>query len=58
VAGIDIVGPLSAPLQKLTHFSAGIPVQAVNSKAALALIELLRSDSARASMIAGGMEPA
>jgi molybdate transport system substrate-binding protein len=58
VAGIDIVGPLPAPLQKLTFFSAGIPANATNSKAALALIELLCSDAARARMSEGGMQPA
>jgi molybdate transport system substrate-binding protein len=58
VAGIDIVGPLPAPLQKLTGFSAGIPTNAANAKGAMALLELLRSDRSRAHMIAGGMEPA
>ncbi len=58
VPGIDIVGPLPAALQKLTHFSAGIPANAANPKAALALLELLRSDMARAGMLKGGMQPA
>ena len=58
VRGIAIVGPLPEPLQKLTHFSAGIPADANNPKAALELIELLRSEAARAGMIESGMQPA
>jgi molybdate transport system substrate-binding protein len=58
VAGIDIVGPLPAPLQVMTHFSAGVAAGAANPAAALALIELLRSDAARAAMIEGGIQPA
>lgn len=58
VPGIDIVGPLPEPLQKLTYFSAGIPARAANPQGALALIELLRSDAARAGMVEGGMQPA
>ena len=45
VPGIDIVGPLPAPLQKLTSFSAAIPAAAAHPEGALALIELLRSDA-------------
>ena len=58
VCGIEIVGPLPAPLQRLTHFSAGIPAHAARPQAALALFELLLSDAARAGMIEGGMQPA
>ena len=58
VAGIDIVGPLPEPLQKLTWFSAGIPAAAPNPQGAAALLELLRSDSARAAMIESRIEPA
>jgi molybdate transport system substrate-binding protein len=57
VRGIDIVGPLPAPVQKLTTFSAGIPAEANNPQAALALMELLRSAEARAAMVAGGLHP-
>jgi molybdate transport system substrate-binding protein len=57
VPGIDIVGPLPEPLQVLTHFSAGVTADAANPKAAAALMELLRSDAARAAMIEGGMQP-
>lgn len=58
VPGIEIVGPLPEPVQKLTHFSAGIPANAANPKGALALMELLRSEAARANMVEGGMQPA
>jgi molybdate transport system substrate-binding protein len=42
VPGIDIVGPLPAPVQKVTHFSAGIPAGAANAAGARALMELLQ----------------
>ena len=41
VPGIDIVGPLPAPVQKMTHFWAGIPAKAANPQGARALMELL-----------------
>lgn len=58
VSGIDIVGPLPAPVQKMTEFSAGIPADAKNREAALKLLQLLRSEPARAAMLGGGIEPA
>jgi molybdate transport system substrate-binding protein len=58
VPGIDIVGPLPDPLQRLTHFAAGIALNAANPHGALALMQLLRSDVARAGMAKGGMQPA
>jgi molybdate transport system substrate-binding protein len=58
VPGIDIVGPLPDPLQTLTHFAAGIALNAANPNGALALMQLLRSDAARAAMVAGGLQPA
>jgi len=56
VRGIDIVGPLPDALQKRTTFAAGIPAAAGNPQGALALLELLRSDAARAAMIKGGIQ--
>jgi ABC-type molybdate transport system substrate-binding protein len=41
----------------MTVFAAGIAADAANPKAAAALMELLRSDAARAAMIEGGMQP-
>jgi molybdate transport system substrate-binding protein len=58
VRGIDIVGPLPAPFQTLTHFSAGIAVDAVSPKPAMALLDLLHAAEARAAMIEGGIQPA
>ena len=58
VPGIDIVGPLPDPLQKLTLFSAGIPKAAKNPAAAHAVIDLLRSGKAAATMMKNGMQPA
>ena len=50
VAGIEIVGPLPAAVQKMTHFSAGIPANASNRAGAARLMELLRSDASRACL--------
>ena len=58
VPGIDIVGPLPAPVQRLTQFSAGIAADATNPKGALALLGLLRSEAAQAAMLKGGLQPA
>jgi molybdate transport system substrate-binding protein len=58
VPGIEIVGPLPEPVQRLTHFAAGIAADAANPDGAAALIALLGSDAARADMVRGGMQPA
>jgi molybdate transport system substrate-binding protein len=41
VPGIDIVGPLPAPIQKLTQFAGGIPANAANGAGGKALLALL-----------------
>ena len=41
VPGIDIVGPLPAPIQRLTHFAGGIPANAANPEGGKALLALL-----------------
>ena len=38
VPGIDIVGPLPKPIQRLTHFAGGIPTDAVNPEGGKALL--------------------
>jgi molybdate transport system substrate-binding protein len=58
VAGIEIVGPLPDAVQRVTHFAAGIPANAANPQGAAALLELLRSEAARAAMRKGGLQPA
>jgi len=58
VAGIDIVGPLPGPLQRLTYFAAGIPADAARPETGRRVIELLRSPAARAAMADGGMQAA
>jgi molybdate transport system substrate-binding protein len=57
VAGIDIVGPLPADVQKITVFSAGIASVSKEPEAGKALIGFLASPAARDAIIASGMEP-
>jgi molybdate transport system substrate-binding protein len=58
VPGIDIVGPLPRPIQRITRFAAGIPGGAANPQGAAALLGQLRSERIRAGMREGGIEPA
>lgn len=58
VPGIDIVGPLPDEIQRITHFSAGIPANAANPQGAGALLDLLRQERVRAGMRQGGIQPA
>ena len=58
VAGIEIVGPLPAQYQAVTHFAAGIPAGAPDVRGAMAIMQLLRSKAARSAMLASGMQPA
>jgi molybdate transport system substrate-binding protein len=56
VAGIEIVGPLPAPLQKITTFSAGVLATANDPRAAAALVEFIATAS-RPLLNAKGLEP-
>jgi molybdate transport system substrate-binding protein len=57
VAGIDIIGPLPAELQKITVFSAGIATVSKEPDAGKALIKFMNSPAARAEIIKSGMDP-
>ena len=57
VAGIEIVGPLPAALQKITTFSAGVLTAAKEPDAAAALIKFVASESPRL-LKQKGLEPA
>jgi molybdate transport system substrate-binding protein len=57
VAGIDIVGPLPEPLQKITVFSAGIVTGSKEPEAGKALISFLASPDARDALIKSGLDP-
>jgi len=58
VPGIDIVGPLPGPVQRLTHFAAGLMADAAEPRRARAVLNLLGSTKLRAAMRQGGIEPA
>lgn len=57
VRGIEIVGPLPPGAQKITFFSAGIPVAAKNPDLARKLIQFLTSPEAHAAITKSGLEP-
>jgi molybdate transport system substrate-binding protein len=57
VAGIEIVGPLPAELQKITVFSAGIATVSKEPDAGRALIKFLASPAARDAIVKSGMDP-
>jgi molybdate transport system substrate-binding protein len=57
VAGIDIVGPLSDDVQRITVFSAGVHTQAPQAAAAQALIRHLTAAAAAPVITQSGMQP-
>jgi molybdate transport system substrate-binding protein len=57
VAGIEIVGPLPPPLQKITTFAAGTLVDAEDHGAVTALVKFLAAES-RPLLAQRGLEPA
>lgn len=58
IPGIEIVGPLPAPLQRVTTFSAGIGAGAGQPGPAEALIAFLASPAVHGVVRAAGLEPA
>ena len=58
VPGIDIVGPLSPDVQKITVFSAGVHRKAQSADAARALVKFFKAPAAAPVIRAKGMEPA
>jgi molybdate transport system substrate-binding protein len=58
IPGIEIVGPLPAPIQRVTTFSAGIGARAEQPEAALALIRFLAAPGAHQVIRAAGLDPA
>ncbi len=56
VPGIELVGPLPPEVQKVSKFSAGVPVGAGDSDAAHALIRFLASPDAADAIRKSGME--
>ena len=57
VAGIEIVGPLPAALQKITTFSAGLLTTAKEPDAAEALVKFVMAEAPRL-LKEKGLEPA
>jgi molybdate transport system substrate-binding protein len=55
--GVDIVGPLPEPLQKVTVFSAGVFARSARPAAAGLLIDALRGTDIAAVMRKQGLEP-
>ena len=57
IAGIEILGPLPAEVQKVTVFSAGVIASSQHAAAARALIRFLASPAAADTVAATGLEP-
>lgn len=58
VAGIDLVGPLSSDIQKITTFSGAVHNHAAQPDAAAALLKFLTAPAAAAAIRKAGMQPA
>jgi molybdate transport system substrate-binding protein len=56
--GMELLAPLPPELQKMTAFHAAVAAGSKQAPAAKALIEFLRTPSARAVFVAKGQEPA
>jgi molybdate transport system substrate-binding protein len=58
VDGVDLLGPLPAPIQIITTFSAAVGATAIHPDAARALLEFLASPATAACKRRQGMQPA
>ena len=57
IPGIEIIGPLPAEVQRMTVFSAGLPVTVRNREGAAALVAFLRGPVAEPVIRATGLDP-
>jgi molybdate transport system substrate-binding protein len=57
IAGIEVVGPLPAEVQKVSVFSAGVIARSPNVQAARRLLEALASPDAAPAIALTGLEP-
>jgi molybdate transport system substrate-binding protein len=57
VPGVDIVGPIPAPWQRVTVFSAGVSSTSKRPAEARALIGYLSSEQAGPTVRAAGLDP-
>jgi len=57
VAGVEVVGPLPAAVQRVTVFSAATAARAANAAGARALIAFLASPAAAQAIASSGMDP-
>jgi molybdate transport system substrate-binding protein len=55
-ADVKLVGPMPGELQSFVEFAAGVSPKAADAAAARSFIEFLRSDGARKTLAANGME--
>lgn len=58
VAGVEFVGKIPEPLQSITRYAAGVPVNAEHPEAAKRLLAYLQSGNAQAVARATGLDPA
>ena len=56
--GIDVVGPLPAPIQIITTFSAGLSATSTQPEAVQAMLDFMISPAAAEAKRRNGMEPA
>ncbi|MFL1462639.1 substrate-binding domain-containing protein [Roseococcus sp. DSY-14] len=57
IAGLDFLGPIPEPLQRVTTFSAGIAARSTEPEAAAALLAFLAGPEAHAAIRAAGLDP-